>query len=78
MYDDSGWAANACTNLSRSWRTGRTHHLSPHIHEISLTHGALIRKIGYHCRDYFLKQWDKYKDISGVLAHSTHVRAWHL
>src|SRR5271165_3431556 len=48
---------------------------APHIHEISLTHGALIRKIGYHCRDYFLKQWDKYKDISwGVLAHSTHVR----
>jgi lactate racemase len=45
------------------------------IHEISLTHGALIRRIGYHCRDYFLKQWDKYKQISwGVLAHSTHVR----
>jgi lactate racemase len=48
---------------------------APHIREISLTHGALIRKIGYHCRDYFLKQWDKYKDLSwGVLAHSTHVR----
>ncbi|MBV8378762.1 MAG: DUF2088 domain-containing protein [Verrucomicrobia bacterium] len=48
---------------------------APHIHEISLTHGALIRKIGYHCRDYFLKQWDKFKDVSwGVLAHSTHVR----
>jgi nickel-dependent lactate racemase len=48
---------------------------APHIHEISLTHGALIRQIGYHCRDYFLKQWDKFKDVSwGVLAHSTHVR----
>jgi nickel-dependent lactate racemase len=48
---------------------------APHIHEISLTHGALIRRIGYHCRDYFLKQWDQYKKISwGVLAHSTHVR----
>jgi lactate racemase len=48
---------------------------APHINEISLTHGDLIRRIGYHCRDYFLKQWDKYKDISwGVLAHSTHVR----
>jgi len=48
---------------------------APHVHEISLTHGALIQKIGYHCRDYFLKQWDKYRDISwGVLAHSTHVR----
>jgi nickel-dependent lactate racemase len=48
---------------------------APHIHEISITHGALIRRIGYHCRDYFLKQWDKYKDVAwGVLAHSTHVR----
>ena len=48
---------------------------APHIHEISLTHGALIRQIGYHCRDYFLNQWDKFKDIAwGTLAHSTHVR----
>lgn len=48
---------------------------APHIHEISITHGALIRRIGYHCRDYFLKQWDRYKDVPwGVLAHSTHVR----
>jgi lactate racemase len=47
----------------------------PHIHEISITHGALIQRIGYHCRDYFLKQWDKFKDVPwGVLAHSTHVR----
>ncbi|MEA3210655.1 MAG: hypothetical protein QOE70_3712 [Chthoniobacter sp.] len=48
---------------------------APHIHEISLTHGHLIRQIGYHCRDYFLKQWDQFKDIAwGTLAHSTHVR----
>ncbi len=48
---------------------------APHIHEISLTHGKLIRHIGYHCRDYFLKQWDRFKDLSwGVIAHSTHVR----
>jgi lactate racemase len=48
---------------------------APHIHEISVVHGKLIRKIGYHCRDYFLKQWDKFKDEPwGILAHSTHVR----
>jgi len=48
---------------------------APHIHEISLTHGHLIRQIGYHCRDYFLKQWDKFKDFPwGTVAHSTHVR----
>jgi len=48
---------------------------APHIHEISVVHGALIREIGYHCRDYFLKQWDRFKDYPwGTLAHSTHVR----
>ena len=48
---------------------------APHIHEISLTHGALIKEIGYHCRDFFLQQWDKFKDYPwGILAHSTHVR----
>jgi len=48
---------------------------APHIHEVSVVHGALIESIGYHCRDYFLKQWDKFKHIAwGTLAHSTHVR----
>ena len=48
---------------------------APHIHEVSLTHGKLIRQIGYHCRDYFLKQWDRFKAVPwGTLAHSTHVR----
>ncbi|MBL9169676.1 MAG: DUF2088 domain-containing protein [Verrucomicrobiales bacterium] len=47
----------------------------PHIHEICLTHGANIRKLGYHCRDYFLKQWDRFKHFPwGVIAHCTHVR----
>ena len=48
---------------------------APHITEVSVTHGQLIEQIGYHCRDYFLKQWDKFKHMPwGVLAHSTHVR----
>jgi nickel-dependent lactate racemase len=48
---------------------------APHIREISLTHGALIERIGYHTRDYFLAQWDRFKDEPwGILAHSTHVR----
>lgn len=48
---------------------------APHIHEISVVHGKLIESIGYHCRDYFLQQWDKFKDQPwGILAHSTHVR----
>jgi nickel-dependent lactate racemase len=48
---------------------------APHIREISQTHGALIRRIGYHTRDYFLGQWERFKDEPwGILAHSTHVR----
>jgi len=48
---------------------------APHIHEISVVHGKLIEEIGYHCRDYFLAQWDRFKGMPwGVLAHSTHVR----
>ena len=40
-----------------------------------LDHGRLIDHNGYHCRDYFLKQWDRFRDIpGGVLAHSTHLR----
>jgi lactate racemase len=47
----------------------------PHIGEISYTHGKLLREIGYHCRDYFLKQWDRFKDYpGGILAHSSHVK----
>jgi nickel-dependent lactate racemase len=48
---------------------------APHITEVSYTHGKIIEEIGYHCRDYFLAQWDKFKDYpGGVLAHSTHVK----
>ncbi|MCL2701580.1 MAG: lactate racemase domain-containing protein [Phycisphaerae bacterium] len=47
----------------------------PHIREISVSHGRLIEQIGYHTRDYFVTQWDRFKEFPwGVLAHSTHVR----
>lgn len=47
---------------------------APHISEVCVTHRQTIEAVGYHCRDFFLKQWDKYKHYPwGVLAHSTHV-----
>jgi nickel-dependent lactate racemase len=47
---------------------------APHITRISEMH-AEIEQIGYHCRDYFLKQWDRFAGYHwGVLAHSTHLR----
>jgi hypothetical protein len=48
---------------------------APHIHEIAVAHDKTIRAVGYHTRDYFLKQWDQFKHYPwGVLAHSTHVK----
>jgi len=47
---------------------------APHITQISAMHPH-IEEIGYHCRDYFLKQWDRFSHHHwGDLAHSTHLR----
>jgi len=48
---------------------------APHIHQFSEVHGAVIAQIGYHVRDYFARQWERFKALPwGVLAHSTHLR----
>jgi hypothetical protein len=48
---------------------------APHLNEVSYSHGALIDEVGYHCRDYFLAQWDRFRRYpGGVLAHSTHLK----
>jgi nickel-dependent lactate racemase len=48
---------------------------APHLHEVSVVHGRIIRQIGYHVRDYFVARWDEFKHLSwGVLAHSTHLK----
>jgi nickel-dependent lactate racemase len=48
---------------------------APNLGEVSVTHGALIDRVGYHVRDYFLGQWERFRDVPlSVLAHSTHVR----
>jgi nickel-dependent lactate racemase len=47
---------------------------APHISEVCVSHGKTLLEVGYHCRDYFLKQWDRFKHHPwGVLAHSAHV-----
>jgi nickel-dependent lactate racemase len=75
MYDEL-WVAGKCMYKLEPVLAdgGELIIYAPHLTEVSITHGKLIRRLGYHCRDYFLKQWDKFKDESwGVLAHSTHV-----
>jgi lactate racemase len=76
MYDEL-WVAGKCMYKLEPVVAdgGELIIYAPHLKEISTTHGALIRRIGYHCRDYFLWQWDRFQEIPrGVLAHSTHVR----
>ncbi len=47
---------------------------APHITEISTTHPE-IAHLGYHCRDYFVKQWERFQSYAwGDLAHCTHLR----
>lgn len=48
---------------------------APHIREVSVTHGKIIEEVGYHCRDYFTAQPERFAQYpGGVLAHSTHVK----
>jgi nickel-dependent lactate racemase len=76
MYDDLWTAAKAMYKTEPAVADGGEVIIyAPHITEISYTHGKLIDQIGYHVRDYFLKQWERFKDQpGGILAHSTHVK----
>jgi len=76
MYDDLWTAAKGMYKLEPAIADGGEVVIyAPHITEISYTHGKIIDQIGYHVRDYFLKQWERFKDYPwGVLAHSTHLR----
>ncbi len=76
MYDEL-WTAGKCMYKLEPVVAdgGELIIFAPHLSEISVTHGNLIEEIGYHVRDYFLQQWDKFQHYPwGVLAHSTHVR----
>jgi hypothetical protein len=76
MYDDI-WVAGKCMYKLEPVVAdgGELIIYAPHVREVSTTHGELIRRIGYHTRDYFLAQMEKFSDIpGGILAHSTHVR----
>jgi len=76
MYDEL-WTAGKCMYKLEPVVAdgGELIIYAPHISEICVSHGRHIEEVGYHCRDYFLKQWDRFKDHPwGVLAHSTHVR----
>ncbi len=76
MYDDIWTGAKGMYKMEPAIADGGEVIIyAPHIDEISYTHGKLLDEVGYHVRDYFVKQWDRFKDYpGGVLAHSTHLR----
>jgi nickel-dependent lactate racemase len=76
MYDDL-WTGGKCMYKIEPVVAdgGKVIIYAPHITEISSVHGAVLEEIGYHTRDFFLKQWDKYSKYPwGIVAHSTHVK----
>jgi nickel-dependent lactate racemase len=75
MYEDIWTAGKAMYKLEPVLADGGELIIyAPHIRQVSVTHGEIIREVGYHCRDYFLKQWDRFMNYPwGVLAHSVHV-----
>ncbi|MBN2470657.1 MAG: DUF2088 domain-containing protein [Anaerolineae bacterium] len=76
MYDELWTAAKAMYKLEPAVADGGEIIVyAPHLDVVSHVHGRYIERVGYHVRDYFLKQWAQFADIpQGVLAHSTHFR----
>ncbi len=74
-YDDLWTGAKGCYKVEPVVADGgQVVIYAPHITEIASTHPDLL-KIGYHCRDYFVRQLDRFSQYHlADLAHSTHLR----
>ena len=76
MYDELWTAAKAMYKLEPAVAIGGEVVIyAPHLDTVSHVHGKYIYEVGYHILPYFLKDWERFKNIPlGVLAHSTHLR----
>jgi nickel-dependent lactate racemase len=76
MYEDLWTAAKGMYKVEPAVADGGEVILyAPRLSEVSFTHGHAIEEVGYHCRDYFLAQWERFRQHPwGVLAHSTHLK----
>ena len=76
IYDDLWTAAKAMYKTEPAIADGGEVIIyAPHLTEVSYTHGALIDQVGYHVRDYFVKQVERFAEVPGMIrAHSTHVK----
>ncbi len=76
LYDDLWTGAKAMYKTEPAIADGGEVVIyAPHLSEVSYTHGRLIDEVGYHVRDYFTKQPDRFPKVPGMIkAHSTHVK----
>ena len=76
IYDDLWTAAKAMYKTEPAIADGGEVVIyAPHLTEVSYTHGTLIDEVGYHVRDYFVKQPERFARVPGMIkAHSTHVK----
>ncbi|HEY3357761.1 MAG TPA: lactate racemase domain-containing protein [Polyangia bacterium] len=76
MYEDLWTAAKGMYKVEPAVADGGEVVIyAPHVTDVSAVHGRLIESIGYHCRDYFVAQWDRFGDVpGGILAHATHLK----
>ena len=76
MYDDLWTGGKVMYKLENVVQDGGELIIyAPHIREVSYTHGEILDRVGYHVRDYFLKQPDKFSWVpGGIKAHSTHIK----
>lgn len=76
MYDELWTAAKAMYKLEPALADGgEVIVYAPHLNVVSHVHGQHIYEAGYHVRDYYLQQWQRFKHLPlGVLAHGTHLR----
>ena len=76
IYDELWTAAKAMYKLESIVEDGGDLIIyAPWLTEISRTHLADILAVGYHTRDYFTSQWEKFSSHPlAALAHSTHVK----
>ena len=71
LYDDLWTAAKGMYKLEPVMADGGEVIIyAPALDEVSYTHGKIIDEVGYHVRDFFVKQWDRYRHYPwGVLSH---------
>jgi hypothetical protein len=76
MYEDM-WTGGKCMYKCESVVEdgGELVVYAPHINSFSLSHGHIMNNIGYHVRDYYLKQMERFKNVPKVaMAVSTYLK----